>query len=64
MKRTGKILLALLPLVFAFGFLAPVVNQGLIALDWRPPFAINTLTFAFAACGAWGLFACIRGSWL
>lgn len=64
MERLGGILLRLLPLIFAFGFLVPVLQQGLVALNWQPPFAVTPLTFALVVGGLWGLFASLKGRWV
>ena len=50
--------------MFAFGFLAPVINQGMTALDWQAPLGLSTLTFALIVAGIWGLIAQIRGRWI
>jgi len=53
-----------LPLIFAFGFLAPVIAQGIDAAGLVAPFGMSSLLFALIVGGAWGLFAQITGSWL
>ena len=57
-------ILKVLPLIFAFGFLAPVIAQGTEALGWAPPFGLSALTFALIIGGAWGLFAQLTGRWI
>jgi hypothetical protein len=65
MADTGFMaLLRLLPLVFAFGFLVPLVAQALQALGWSAPLGFATLQFAFMICGAWGLVAVARRRWI
>ncbi|TNE58501.1 MAG: hypothetical protein EP340_05155 [Alphaproteobacteria bacterium] len=54
----------LLPLIFAFGFLTPVLQQAIVAFRWTPPFGLSPLIFSLVVCGAWGLVAQVRGSWL
>ncbi len=64
MQPIGEILLKFLPLIFAVGFLVPVIDQGLLALGWQPPFAVSTFNFAFIVAGLWGLFASLKGRWV
>ena len=56
--------LKFMPLIFAAGFLVPVIAQGTIALGLEPPFGLSALTFAMIIAGAWGLFAQIKGRWI
>ena len=53
-----------LPILFAFAFLVPVIDQGMQALGVAAPFGLSTLTVALIVGGAWGLFAQITGRWL
>ena len=53
-----------LPLIFAFAFLAPVIDQGMQALGISAPFGLSTLAFALIIGGAWGLFAQVKGRWV
>ncbi|MEO1046981.1 MAG: hypothetical protein AAFR32_03390 [Pseudomonadota bacterium] len=64
MERTLKMVATILPMVFAFAFLVPVIDQGMTALGLAAPFGLSTLTFALIVGGAWGLFAQITGRWL
>ncbi|TNE37921.1 MAG: hypothetical protein EP347_07060 [Alphaproteobacteria bacterium] len=57
-------IVTVLPLIFAFGFLTPVMHQAINALGWTPPFGLTPLVFSMILCGAWGLVAQFRGSWL
>ena len=57
-------ILKFLPLIFAFGFLVPVIAQGSEALGWTAPFGLSTLTFALIIGGIWGLVAQVRGRWI
>lgn len=54
----------MLPLIFAFAFLVPVIDQGMQALGMSAPFGLSTLTFAAIIGGAWGLFAQVSGRWV
>ena len=53
-----------LPLIFAFAFLVPVIDQGIQALGLSAPFGLSTLTFAAVIGGAWGLVAQVTGRWV
>ncbi len=64
MEKALGILLKLLPLIFAFGFLVPVIAAGMQAIGWTPPFGFSALTFALVVGGGWGLFAQITGRWV
>ena len=64
MERTVGYLLAILPLIFAFGFLVPVIMAFCEVLAFTPPFGWSTFTFAAALAGTWGLYAQIKGSWV
>lgn len=64
MGHVLKILAAALPLIFAFAFLVPVINQGMKALEITAPFGLSTLTSALIVGGAWGLFAQLKGRWI
>ena len=64
MERLLRLIVTLLPLLFAFGFLVPVIDQGMQALEIGAPFGLSTLTFALIVGGAWGLFAQIKGRWI
>jgi hypothetical protein len=59
-----RLIIGGLPLIFAFGFLVPVIAQGMIALGWQAPFGLETLTFALIIGGALGLLAQLRGRWI
>lgn len=51
-----------LPLIFAIGFLAPLIAQSLTTIGWVPPF--GTAPFSFAVAVSWGLFAQLKGRWI
>lgn len=63
-EKALKTFVWFLPLIFAFAFLVPVIDQGTQALGWSAPFGLSTLTFALIIGGTWGLIAQIRGSWV
>lgn len=65
MERAIGYILAIKPLIFALGFLAPVLAQGLLAAGIARPLGLAPLAFSVLACGAWGILATIRkGRWL
>ena len=64
MERALKSVAAILPLLFAFAFLVPVIDQGMQALGLGAPFGLSTLAFALIVGGAWGLFAQVTGRWI
>ncbi|MEM9312959.1 MAG: hypothetical protein AAGA34_16060 [Pseudomonadota bacterium] len=64
MERALKLVAYSLPLIFAFAFLVPLIDQGMQALGMAAPFGLSTLTFALMIGGAWGLIAQTTGRWL
>ena len=64
MERAIKLVAAGLPLIFAFAFLVPVIDQGMQAVSLNAPFGLSTLTFALIVGGAWGMLAQTTGRWL
>lgn len=57
-------LLDFMPLIFAFGFLVPVIAQGIESLGWERPLGTTPLVVALFVGGGWGLVAQIRGRWI
>lgn len=51
-----------LPLIFAVGFLAPLISQSLTAIGWSVPF--GNLSFGLAVAIGWGLIAQFKGRWI
>lgn len=64
MERALKLVANRLPLIFAFAFLVPLIDQGMKALTLEAPFGLSTLTFALIVGGTWGLIAQIKGRWI
>jgi len=64
MEQGIKFIAGILPLLFAFAFLVPVIDQGLQAAGVGAPFGLSTLTFALIIGGSWGLFAQVTGRWI
>ena len=52
------------PLVFAVGFLVPLMSQLIQAAGWTPPFGLTPLQTGFILGGAFGLLAQVRGRWV
>jgi len=64
MEHALKVVAASLPLIFAFSFLVPVIDQGMQAFDLAAPWGLSTLSFALLVGGLWGLVAQTTGRWL
>lgn len=64
MEKLLRLILALFPLIFAFGFLVPVIMQGMDRMGWAAPFGLSTLVFALIIGGGWGLIAQLKGRWI
>lgn len=52
------------PLIFAFGFLMPLVMQSMTRFGWEAPFGLSLLAFSAIIAGTIGLIAQIRGRWV
>ena len=64
MAKIIKLVITMLPLIFAFAFLVPVIAQGMEALAIAAPFGLSTLTFALVVGGTWGMIAQLTGRWI
>ena len=64
MEHAIKFVATSLPLIFAFAFLVPVIDQGMQALGMAAPLGLSTLGFALIIGGSWGIFAQITGRWV
>ena len=64
LEKILKAVVWMLPLIFAFAFLAPVIDQGMQALGLAAPFGLSTLALGLIVAGAWGLFAQVSGRWI
>lgn len=51
------------PLVFAFGFLAPLTAQVIERIGWTPPFGLTPLVTGLIVAGVLGGAAQLRGRW-
>ena len=52
------------PLIFGFGFLAPLISQIIQAVGWTPPFGLTPLMTGLLVGGTLGLIAQYRGRWI
>lgn len=52
------------PLLFAFGFLAPLITQTIMRSGWSPPFGLTALATGLIIAGLLGATAQIRGRWI
>lgn len=64
MENILKFIVAILPMLFAFGFLVPLIAQSMNTLGLIAPFGLSTLVFALIVGGSLGLIAQIRGRWI
>ena len=64
MEKALRLIVAAMPLIFAFGFLVPVIMQAMEAAGLTAPFGVSPLTFALVLGGGLGLCAQIRGRWI
>lgn len=63
-EKVLKAIAVSLPLIFAFAFLVPVIDQGIQALEVPTPFGLSTLAVALVIGGGWGLIAQFGGRWI
>lgn len=52
------------PLIFAFGFLMPLIAQLISSFGWQPPFGLSPLQTGFVIAAVLGGLAQIRGRWV
>ena len=52
------------PLIFAFGFLAPLIAQTMALVELDAPFGMSQLQFALLAAGIMGIAVQVRGRWI
>ncbi len=64
MEKALKFVAGILPIIFAFAFLVPVIDQGLQAIGVAAPLGLTTLTLALIVGGTWGLIAQFTGRWI
>ncbi len=64
MITTIKTIFYLGPLLFAFGFIAPLVAQIIVQAGWTVPFGLSPLTTGLIIAGLLGIPAQLRGRWV
>ena len=52
------------PLLFAFGFIAPLTAQIIEHAGWLLPLGLSPLMIGFGLAAVWGTTAQIRGTWI
>lgn len=52
------------PLLFAFGFLTPLIAQIISRNGWTPPFGLTALATGLILGGLIGVIAQVRGRWI
>ena len=52
------------PLIFAFGFLAPLIAQIITKAGWTMPGDVSPIWIGLAAAAVLGLTAQVRGCWI
>lgn len=63
-EKTLKTIFFLGPLIFAFGFLMPLIAQSVTAIGWTPPLGLSPIAFGFSVAALLGFLAQIRGRWI
>ena len=64
MQQVIKTIFHFGPLLFGFGFLAPLIAQIIEAMAWTPPFNLSALMTGLILGGALGVIAQLRGRWI
>lgn len=64
MERALKLVAGSLPLIFAFAFLVPLMDQVMRVAGITAPLGLSSLTLALIIGGAWGLFTQVTGRWI
>lgn len=64
MQKVIKAIFYFGPLIFGFGFIAPLSAQIIQAMAWTPPFGLTPLVTGLIIGGTLGLIAQIRGTWI
>ena len=52
------------PLIFAVGFLVPLISQIIQAFGWTPPYGLTPLQSGFLIAVPLGLLTMVRGRWI
>lgn len=64
LQRFMKMLAASLPLLFAIGFVGPVMAQAMDALGLKPPLGLSSLALGLGLASLWALIAMRTGRWI
>ena len=64
MQVALKKLFLVMPLLFGFGFIAPLIAQTMAVWGWDAPGGLQPIVFGLLVGGVWGLYATIRGRWI
>ena len=64
MEKAIRTLFYFGPLIFGFGFIAPLIAQVTASAGWTPPLSLSPLNFGLIIGGTLGLLAQIRGRWI
>lgn len=51
-------------LVFAFGFMAPLIAQIISHFGWVPPFGLSPIVTGLIIAGVYGGITQVRGRWI
>ena len=52
------------PLLFAFGFIAPLAAEITERAGWTPPLELSPLAVGLLLAALWGTAAQVRGRWI
>lgn len=64
MEKFLKLIFDLGPMIFAIGFLTPLIREIVTRAGLIPPFGLKPLIFSLVIASAYGLVAQIRGRWI
>jgi hypothetical protein len=64
MKAVILFVVKILPLIFGFGFVAPVIDQSLTHLGIEQIWGISTLVIGLFIGGTWGAITTKTGRWI
>lgn len=56
--------LAMLPLIFGVGFIAPLIAQSLDIMTWSRELGLPNLAIGLVIGGVWGAITCKTGRWI
>jgi hypothetical protein len=64
MIQTIKTIFDLGPLLFAFGFITPLIAQVIDRAGWDVPFGLSPLAFGLILAAILGGISQVRGRWI